>query len=328
MLVMLGTISMLTSLGKNNFRYATAAVFFAIFVFSAQAQDTPNDRVDWALNAIDNPAQTDTISEVTTATDQPHTLFAEDLARELNNPNSVLASLTLKNITTVYDGDLPGADGQVGNAFEIQPIFPLPLTADGACNFYVRPAFTLFMDQPTFDADRGKFESNFALGDVGFDVAVGQSFDSGMNTVAGMQGTIPVFNELSGGQLRLGPEALLAYIDKEGVLAFFPQHQWTVMGNGPDYSSTTLELIALNFLGGGRTAGTDSQISYDWEAVQWTVPINATVKKVVRLGNTPVQLSAVFDYYVEKNDAFGPDFGITFSVTPTVPNFIYNAINK
>jgi hypothetical protein len=137
-----------------------------------------------------------------------------------------------------------------------------------------------------------------------------------------------VFSELSGDQLRLGPEAVLAYINKAGVLAVFPQHQWTVAGNGADYSSTTLEIIATKFLGNGWSAGTDSKIAYDWEADQWTIPINATIKKIVRLGNTPVQLSAAFDYYVERNDSFGPDFGLTFSVTPTVPNFIYNALKN
>jgi hypothetical protein len=303
--------------------------FFAgAFATAANAEAVLGDRVNSAFNAIDNPAQTDTIAEAATAADQPHTLSTDDLARELNNPNSVLSSLTLKNVTTFYGGDLPDADGQVGNYFQFQPVFPFPLTADGTRNFYVRPAFTLFTHQPTFDASRGRFGSEFSLGDVGFDVAVGQSFDSGLIAVAGIQGTLPVFSELSGDQLRLGPEAVLAYINKAGVLAIFPQHQWNVVGNGPNYSSTTLEIIATKFLGNGWSAGTDSKIAYDWEADQWTIPINATIKKVVRLGNTPVQLSAAFDYYVERNDSFGPDFGLTFSVTPTVPNFIYNALKN
>ena len=289
------------------------------------AQETSQDRVSSAFNAIDNPAHVDTESELDEASNRPHELSSEDLAQQLNNPNSPLASLTLQNITTFYGGTLPGANDQVGNAFLFQPVFPFPLTSDGTRNFYVRPGFTLATRQPV-PGPTG-FSQEFSLGDVGFDVAVGQSFDSGLIAVAGVQGTIPTFTELSGEQLRLGPEALIAYLNKEGVVAAFPQHQWNVVGSGSHFSSSTLELFALKFLGNGWTAGTNPKISYDWTSEQWTVPINATVRKVVKLGKTPVQLTASFDYFVERNDTFGPDFGVTFKITPTVPNFIYNAFN-
>lgn len=294
-------------------------------VFNAVAQETSQDRVASAFNAVDNPAQIDTIAELDEATEDPGELSTEDLAQQLNNPNSPLSSLTLQNITTVYSGKLPDADSQVGNTFVFQPVFPFPLTADGTRNFYIRPGFTFATNQPVPNATGTGFTQEVSLGDVGFDIAVGQSFDSGFIAVAGMQGTIPTFTTLSGDQLRLGPEALFAYLNKEGVVAAFPQHQWNVAGNGADYSASTLELFALKFLGNGWTAGTNPKINYDWETEQWTVPINATVRKVVKLGNTPVQLSASFDYYVEKNENFGPDFGMTFKITPTVQNFIYNA---
>lgn len=297
------------------------------FTSISSAQEVAQDRVASAFNAVDNPEQIDTISELEEATEGPHELSADDLAQQLNNPNSPLASLTLQNITTFYSGNLPDADNQVGNTFVFQPVFPFPLTADGTRNFYVRPGFTFATNQPVANSTATGFTQEVSLGDVGFDVAVGQSFDSGLIVVGGVQGTIPTFATLSGEQLRLGPEALIAYMNKEGVIAAFPQHQWNVAGNGPDYSSSTLELFALKFLGNGWTAGTNPKISYDWQTEQWTVPVNATVRKVVKFGNTPVQLSTSFDYYVEKNDNFGPDFGMTFKITPTVPNFIYNAFN-
>ncbi|WP_425087278.1 hypothetical protein [Stappia sp.] len=290
-----------------------------------QSHENSQDRVASAFNAIDNPAQIDTISELDTASDGPNDLSADELAKQLNNPNSPLASLTLQNTTTFYSGTLPGADKQVGNTFLFQPVFPFPLTADGTRNFYIRPGFAFATNQPVPNATATGFTQEISLGDIGFDVAVGQSFDSGLIMVGGIQGTIPTFTTLSGEQFRLGPEALIAYLNDEGVVAAFPQHQWNVIGNGPAYSTSTLELFALKFLGNGWTAGTNPKINYDWEADQWTIPVNATVRKVVKFGNTPVQLAASFDYYVEKNDNFGPDFGITFKITPTVPNFIYNA---
>jgi hypothetical protein len=64
-------------------------------------------------------------------------------------------------------------------------------------------------------------------------------------------------------------------------------------------------------------------LSYDWRDDQATIPLNLTVRKVVRLGNMPMQLSAGFDYYVEQSDDFGPDFGFNVRITPVVSNFIY-----
>lgn len=303
---------------------AFAGLLLSTSISDAQ-EASSDDRVASAFNAVDNPHQIDTVAELDEATEDPDGLSTDELAQQLNNPNSPLSSLTLQNTTTFYSGSLPDADNQVGNTFVFQPVFPFPLTADGTRNFYVRPGFTFATNQPVPNATG--FTQEISLGDVGFDIAVGQSFDSGFIVVGGVQGTIPTFTTLSGEQLRLGPEALVAYMNKEGVVAAFPQHQWNVAGNGPDYSTSTLELFALKFLGNGWTAGTNPKISYDWEAEQWTVPVNATVRKVVKLGNTPVQLAASFDYYVEKNDTFGPDFGITFKITPTVPNFIYNAFH-
>lgn len=79
----------------------------------------------------------------------------------------------------------------------------------------------------------------------------------------------------------------------------------------------------MTFLPGGWTVGTYPVLSYDWEADQATIPLNLTVRKVVKFGNTPVQISVGFDYYVEQSDDFGPDFGFKVSFTPIVPNFIH-----
>ena len=59
------------------------------------------------------------------------------------------------------------------------------------------------------------------------------------------------------------------------------------------------------------------------DAPKATIPVNVTVRKVVKFGNTPMQLAVVFDYFIEKNDDFGPDYGLKLSITPVVPNFIY-----
>jgi hypothetical protein len=37
-------------------------------------------------------------------------------------------------------------------------------------------------------------------------------------------------------------------------------------------------------------------------------------------GTRPCKLGVELNYYVEKSDTFGPDFGISFNITPVVKN--------
>jgi hypothetical protein len=290
-----------------------------------------NPRIDkefgGGFNTIDNPEQIDRPDELEEASKNPHTNSSDDLSRELSNPNTPLAKLTVKSTTTLYEGNLPSADEQIGNVILFQPVFPFPLTDDGTRNLFIRPAFSFLTPQPLFNAGKGEFESKVRFGDMGFDVALGQSFDNGVVAVGGMQGTIPTGGRgVTGDQFRLGPEAVLAYIKKEGALGAFPAHQWDVAGGGSTYSTSTLELFVFKFIEGGWTFGTNPVLSYDWENEEATIPINLTLRNVMKIGNVPMQISGQFDYFVDNNDVFGQEMAFTINLTPIVPNFIYNAL--
>jgi hypothetical protein len=58
----------------------------------------------------------------------PHELTADQAARQLANPNTPLASLTLRNQYRWYKGKLPGAEDQNNYNMLFQPVFPFPLT--------------------------------------------------------------------------------------------------------------------------------------------------------------------------------------------------------
>ncbi len=63
---------------------------------------------------------------------------AEEVARDLANPNTPLASLTFKLQFRTYEGDLPNADDQNGTTLLFQPTLPFPL-AKGTRFFSVPP---------------------------------------------------------------------------------------------------------------------------------------------------------------------------------------------
>ena len=57
-------------------------------------------------NEVDNPNQIDRPDELAQASDGPDSLSANDLSKELSNPNSPLASLSFKQTYTAFDGSL------------------------------------------------------------------------------------------------------------------------------------------------------------------------------------------------------------------------------
>lgn len=255
-------------------------------------------------------------------------LSADDVAKELANPNTPLASLTLKTQYRTYTGDLRGADHQDNFSFLFQPVFPFPIahtkTSDGEIldQIFFRPAFPILIDQPVFDANRGGFRGKSGLGDIGFDLAWGRNYPSGLLVAAGLVSSVPTGKkELSTRTWTLGPEVFIGMFQKWGVVGIFPSHQWNI--GGPDdrpTSLTSIQPFAVFLLGGGWTAGTAGTLTYDWKASQWTIPLQAQVSKTVILGKMPVKLAFEANYYVERPDAFGPKWMFGFNITPVVPN--------
>jgi hypothetical protein len=260
---------------------------------------------------------------------------ADEIAKELANPNSSLASLKFRNQYRTYTGDLPGANDQDNYTMVFQPVFPFPMgttESGGKANFYVRPAIPLLVDQPvpTLSGSGINYEKTTALGDIGFDVAYGVSEKTGLLWALGMTGTLPTAtkSDVAGKQLRLGPEVLFAKSEKWGLWGVFPSHQWNVAGWGKDsaYSTTTVQPILAFLPGGGWKVAYEPIMQYDWQSKKWTAPVGLIVGKTVVIGNTPVNIEFEANYYVSQPDAFGPKWMFALNITPVVPNFINNWI--
>lgn len=262
---------------------------------------------------------------------------ADEIAKELANPNSSLASLTFKNQYRWYKGDLPRADDQGNYTLLFQPVFPFPLentASGGKANLFIRPAIPLVVDQPTPNASGATFDwdKTTALGDIGFDIAYGVSEKNGFIWAVGAVGTLPTATDskVAGKQWRLGPEFFIGKATEKGLFGIFPNHQWNITGWGEgekyQYSTTQIQPFLKYLPGGGWAVGSLPIMTYDWEGEEWTIPLNLTVSKTLKWGNTPLKLELDVNYYVEQPDAFGPEWMIGLNITPVVPNFINNWI--
>ncbi len=100
---------------------------------------------------------------------------ADEIAKELANPNTVLGTLNFNFDYVNYQGDLPDAGGQNSFTIGFQPVLPVPLSK--TTNLFGRPQIPLTITQPTFGAN-GFENKGVGLGNISAVVAVGKTFTS------------------------------------------------------------------------------------------------------------------------------------------------------
>jgi hypothetical protein len=238
---------------------------------------------------------------------------ADELAAQLANPNTPLASLTFKFQFRTFQGDLPKADNQESMTVLFQPSMPFPLPNKDLILF--RPAIPLLIDQPVFDADELDFDSHVGLGDISFDLAYARTTKTGILLAGGLIATIPTATK--------DELVLLGKITKSYVLGAFPNHQWDVGGSGEaDINLTSGQVFGIYLPGGGWNVGTTPIISYDHEIEEWSIPLNFTIGNTMVLNGRPWKFAIEINYFVAQPDAFGPEWFVGFNVTPVVENVL------
>ncbi len=249
------------------------------------------------------------------------TASAAELAAELSNPNSAVATLTFKNQFRWFDGELPDAGDQSSYTLLFQP--GLPFVLDSGDKILWRPAFPLLVDQPVFDAGTGGFGGKTGLGDIAFDLAHAPKLgDSSLLFAYGFITSLPTAtNDLGSGQWTLGPELLIGKMSPKWVAGLFPSHQWNVTGwTENTINITSIQAFYTYLPGGGWSVGSGPSITYDWEGEQWTVPLQLNIGKTVVWNGRPWKLGVDLNYYVENADAFGPEWMLSFNIAPVVSN--------
>jgi hypothetical protein len=251
---------------------------------------------------------------------------AAEIAQELSNPTSAVASITSNLNFTEFDGDLPGADSQRGWNYLLQPSIPFP--QENGNNVLFRPAITLFAKQPVPDGEGG-FNDKFELGDTGFDLAYGGVFGNfgklgGVLLLGGMVGSIPTATDDTVGtdQWQLGPEIAFGLVGKWGVAGMLVTHQWGLENDDDLRTNLTggQYFIAIPILDKTWQLFTSPAWSYNHElkGEKLTLPVGGGLSKTVIVGERTLKLSFQYWNYVVSPDAFGPEHLIRLTIAPVV----------
>jgi hypothetical protein len=97
-------------------------------------------------------------------------------------------------------------------------------------------------------------------------------------------------------------------------------HLWSFGGNAErsDINATYLQPF-LTYTHKYHTAfSINSESTYDWKDEQWTVPINALVTHLLRIGGEPLTLQVGYRYYAEVPE-YWPEWGLRFAVSFLIP---------
>lgn len=237
---------------------------------------------------------------------------SSDLAAKLTNPVADLISVPLQ--FNNYRG--LGADEQ-GTAADlvIQPVVPITLNKDW--NYIVRPVLTLGT-QNNVDGYSGS----------GVGPVIVETFFSPNTNSKFIWGVGPVVSTpaLSGEQwgskqTGAGITAVGLYMDAPWTVGLLSYQTWDV--GGSDVSGTVNNTYWQPFISyvtkNAWTFSLNTQSSFNWDSRRAQNPINATISKLVHIGDMPVSLTVGGRYFLSSTPGGPSGWGVRAGATFLFP---------
>jgi hypothetical protein len=118
----------------------------------------------------------------------------------------------------------------------------------------------------------------------------------------------------------LGSTAVVLKQESGWTYGALANHIWSVGGSGSqDISSTFIQPFVAYTTKDAWTFNLTTESTYDWKHSQWTVPVIATVPKLIRIGKQPVSFGAAARYYADSPDTGPHGWGVRLVVTLLFP---------
>lgn len=126
---------------------------------------------------------------------------------------------------------------------------------------------------------------------------------------------------LGTGKWGAGPTGVVLKQFNGWTVGALANHIWSFAGDGDraDVSSTFMQPFISYTTTDAWTFTLNTESSYNWEAEDWSVPVNFTVSKIVKLDKVPVSLTAGARYWAESPDGGPEGWGFRTGITLLFP---------
>lgn len=227
---------------------------------------------------------------------------ATALAKQLTNPISSLISVPFQ----LNSDDRYGTGDGARTTLNIQPVVPLTLNPDW--NLIVRTILPV-----TYQTDVAPGAgSQFGLGDTvqSFFLSPQTPGPGGLIWGAGPVILWPTATEteLGADKWGAGPTGVALIQRGPWTVGALANHIWSFAGDGDraDVNATFLQPFFTHTSPRATSVVLNTESTYNWEAEEWSVPVNLMVNQVLRIGAQPVQIGGGVRYWLETPDG-GPD---------------------
>jgi len=291
---------------KQNLIVAALAAACALAASTAQAQDKP------VFDSRLTLASADAFSSGGGGAGADQTSAEAELAMKLQNPVASLVSVPLQNN---WDFGIGPADAMKYTC-NIQPVIPFSISKDW--NLITRTIMpVIYAESPV----KGGSDHS-GLGDITQSFFLSPKAPVGGWIIGvGPVGYYPAATDsaLGAGQWGAGPTFVVLQQQHGFTYGMLANHIWSFTGWGDQAVNASYLQPFFTYTTKTHTSlSVNTESTYDWEASQWTVPVNFMVQQLVKIGKQPIAFQMGYRYYAEKPDG-GPDWGLRFTITFLFP---------
>jgi len=240
---------------------------------------------------------------------------AADIAKKLNNPIAALVSVPFQ---LNYDQDIGPGDKGERYLMNVQPVIPMSLNEDW--NLISRTILPLI---DLKDVPPGNDESGLGDTTQSFFFSPKALTSGGWTWGAGPVILAPTATDdvLGTEKWGAGPTAVALRQTNGWTYGVLVNHIWSFAGDGDrtDVDATFMQPFIAFTTSKQMTFGLNTESSYDWEADEWSVPINAMVTQLFKVGGQIMSLQAGLRYWADAPDTGAEGWGGRLTYTLVFP---------
>jgi len=237
---------------------------------------------------------------------------AEELAKKLANPIAAMISVPFQ---FNWDRGYGSADGNQ-LTINVQPVIPISLNDDW--NLISRTIIPIKHQ----DDIAGQSGTQFGIGDTlqSLWFSPKEPTSSGLIWGVGPVIYLPTATDSALGtdEWGAGPTAIVLTQIGPWTIGGLTNHVWS-FDDANSVNATFVQPFITYSTPDAWTFALNTEASYNWNTEDWTVPINASVSKLVTLGEQPVSFQVGVGYYANSAAGGAEDWRARFSMTFLYP---------